>query len=121
MIIGSTQIFALIAGISRSGVTMIGGIYSGLNHEEAARFSFLLATPIILAAGIYQLPEIVGPSSNGLHGQMIVGAVTAAAGAYCAVRYLDRYFKRATLRPFGLYCIGAGVFMLSLGIIRGHF
>jgi undecaprenyl-diphosphatase len=121
VIIGVAQIFALIAGISRSGVTMIGGIYSGLNHEDAARFSFLLATPIILAAGVYQLPEVLGKGADGMHGQMLLGAACAAVGAYFAVRFLDRYFQNKTLRPFGIYCISIGALLLVIGLIRGHF
>jgi undecaprenyl-diphosphatase len=120
-VIGVLQIFALVAGISRSGITMIGGIYSGLNHEDAARFSFLLATPIILATGIYQLPEIVGKGADHIHGQMLVGAVSAAIFAYLSVRFLDKYFQNKTLRPFGIYCISAGVLMLFLGLFRGYF
>jgi undecaprenyl-diphosphatase len=120
-IIGVAQVAALFAGISRSGITMVSGIYSGLAYEDAARFSFLLATPIILLAGIYKLPSVIGHKTAGMHGQMIVGGLCAAIAAYFAVRFLDKYFQNRTLRPFAYYCVLAGVFMLIVGLIRGHF
>ncbi len=122
MIIGVAQIGALFAGISRSGITMISGLYSGLNHEDAARFSFLLATPIILGAGIIKLPDFFANQLDaGARGQILVGAVAAGIAAYLAVRFLDKYFQNKTLRPFGFYCIGFGVLMLLVGLVRGHF
>lgn len=121
LFIGVAQVGALCAGISRSGITMIAGVRSGLNHEDAARFSFLLATPIILAAGLYKLPSVIGSSGDGIRGQALVGGVIAGIAAYLAVRYLDKYFQTRNLRPFGMYCVGIGVFMLLLGIYRGHF
>lgn len=120
-VIGVAQVGALFAGISRSGITMISGIYSGLNHEDAARFSFLLATPIILAAGIYKLPSVLSAKTDGMHGQMFVGGLLAAVAAYLSVRYLDKYFQNKRLRPFGLYCLGVGLFMLIVCLARGHF
>jgi len=121
MLIGVAQIGALFAGISRSGITMVSGLYSDLTHEDAARFSFLLATPIILAAGVYKLPDFLGPNGNGVRGQELAGALVAGIAAYFSVKYLDKYFKNRDLKPFGLYCIGAGLFILLLGIYRGHF
>jgi undecaprenyl-diphosphatase len=120
-IIGVAQVGALFAGISRSGITMVSGLYSGLNHEDAARFSFLLATPIIFAAGIFSLPDFFSNFGPAVRGQILVGAVAAGLAAYAAVRYLDRYFRDKTLRPFGLYCVGISLAMLLLGVIRGHF
>jgi undecaprenyl-diphosphatase len=120
-IIGVAQIGALFAGISRSGITMISGLYSGLNHEDAARFSFLLATPIIFGAGLLKLPDFFSNLDAGVRGQILVGAIAAGVSAYAAVRYLDKYFRDKTLRPFGLYCIGISVALLLLGIFRGHF
>lgn len=119
--IGIVQIGALFAGISRSGITMIAGLRSGLDHEDAARFSFLLATPIILAAGVYKLHDFVGQNGAGIRGQVLVGGAVAGVAAYFTVRYLDKYFRTRSLRPFGMYCIGLGVFMLLLGIYRGNF
>jgi undecaprenyl-diphosphatase len=121
MIIGVSQLFAFIAGISRTGITMLGGIYSGLSTEDTAHFSFLLATPIILAAGLYQLPEVFGQGAKPIRGEMLLGTVCAAIAAYFSVRFLDKYFQKKSLRPFGIYCISIGAFMLLLGLYRGHF
>ena len=120
-IIGVAQVFALIAGISRSGITIVSGIYSGLDYEDSARFSFLLATPIIMAAGVYKLPDLFGPNGNGIRGQILVGAVLAGIAAYISVRFLDKYFRNKTLRPFGIYCLSISFLMLMLGLVRGHF
>ncbi len=106
--IGSFQIAALFAGISRSGVTMVGGLLRGLSHEDAARFSFLLATPVILAAGVYKLPDLFGPNGSGIRGQVLVGSIVAGLAAYASVRFLSRYFATRTLRPFAVYCLVAG-------------
>jgi len=106
--IGVAQSAALFAGISRSGVTMVGGLLRGLNHEDAARFSFLLATPIIFAAGIYKIPDLAGPLGSGVRGQAFAGGVAAFVAAYLAVRFLERYFERRTLTPFAIYCFVAG-------------
>jgi undecaprenyl-diphosphatase len=121
IIIGVSQIGALFAGISRSGITMVGGLYSGLDNENAARFSFLLATPIILAAGVLKLPDAFGSLDAGVHGEVLTGAIAAGLAAYVAVRYLDNYFKDKSLRPFGIYCIAAGAALIVLGLVRGHF
>jgi undecaprenyl-diphosphatase len=121
VLIGIAQVGALLAGISRTGITMIGGVFSGLNRDEAAEFSFLMATPIILAAGLYKLPSALGHKAAGMHKEMLVGAVCAAVAAYFAVRFLDRYFKRASFRPFGIYCIAVGLLMMSVGLGRGLF
>jgi undecaprenyl-diphosphatase len=108
-VIGAAQVSALIAGISRSGITIVAGLVRGLNHEDSARFSFLLATPIILAAGILKIPDLTGPLGNGIRGQAIVGALCAAAAAFVSVAFLTRYFKTKTLWPFAAYCIAAGI------------
>lgn len=120
-VIGVAQIGALFAGISRSGVTMVSGLYSGLNHEDAARFSFLLATPIILGAGLLKLPDFFSNLDTGVRGPIIAGSIGAGVAAYLSVRFLDRYFRDKTLRPFGLYCIGFSLLMLLIGLIRGGF
>jgi undecaprenyl-diphosphatase len=119
-IIGVSQAGALFAGISRSGITMMGGVLSGLDREDAARFSFLLATPIILAAGLYKLPKVLSHQSSGMHMQMLVGGLCAAVAAYISVSFLDRYFKKYSYKPFGIYCILIGLAILSLGLVRGN-
>jgi len=121
VLIGFAQIGALFAGISRSGVTMVSGLYSGLNHEDAARFSFLLATPIILGAGIYKLPDFFSNLDTGVRGPILVGGLVTGVAAYLSVRFLDKYFRDKTLKPFGVYCIGLSVALLLLGLIRGSF
>ncbi|HET9733384.1 MAG TPA: undecaprenyl-diphosphate phosphatase [Acidimicrobiales bacterium] len=103
--VGLLQITALCAGISRSGVTMVGGLWRGLDHEDAARFAFLLATPPILAAGILKLPSLTGDAAAHIHGQVIVGAVITAVAAYFSVRFLVHYFQTRTLTPFAVYCL----------------
>ncbi len=113
-VIGVAQIGALFAGISRSGITMVAGLVRGLNHEDAARFSFLLATPIILAAGVYKIPDLTGSNANGVRGQIFVGSIVAAIAAYAAVRFLMRFFETRNLLPFAIYCLLFG----ALSIVR---
>jgi undecaprenyl-diphosphatase len=108
VLIGSAQILALLPGISRSGVTMVAGLMRGLNHDDAARFAFLLATPVILAAGVLKIPDLFGPMGAGIHGQVLVGSVASFVSAYFAVRFLTRYFHTRTLTPFAIYCTLAG-------------
>jgi undecaprenyl-diphosphatase len=110
--IGAAQALALIPGISRSGVTMGGGLLTGLSNEDAARYAFLLATPVIGAAGVLKLPELFGSAGDGVRGQALVGAIAAAITTWAAVRFLLRYFETSRLTPFGYYCIGAGLFCL---------
>ena len=109
VLIGSAQILAFFAGISRSGVTMVAGLLRGLDHEDAARFSFLLATPVILAAGVYKLPDLLGPNGDGIRGQVLAGSLVAAVAAYASVRFLIRWFQTRTLTPFAIYCLVAGL------------
>jgi undecaprenyl-diphosphatase len=118
-IIGVAQILALIAGISRSGVTMVSGLFSGLDYQDSARFSFLLATPIIGAAGIYKLPDLLGPDGRGVRSQILVGAIAAFIAAYFAVRFLDKYFRTKRLWPFAIYSIVFGGFMVVFIALGG--
>lgn len=120
-IIGTAQTAALIAGISRSGITMVSGILSGLDYQDSARFSFLLATPIILGAGLYKLPDLSAPDAHGLLGPILAGAVVAGIAAYLSVKFLDKYFRDRTLKPFGVYCLSISALVLAVGLIRGHF
>jgi undecaprenyl-diphosphatase len=107
--IGTAQAAALIPGISRSGMTMGGGLYVGLSNEDAARFAFLLATPVIGAAGLLKLPELLGSAGAGVRGQALVGALAAALTTWLAVRFLLRFFETNRLTPFGIYCVAAGL------------
>lgn len=111
-LVGVAQVFALLAGISRSGITMVAGLVRGLDHEDAARFSFLLATPIILAAGVYKLPDLLGPNGDGVRGQVLAGSIAAGIAAYLSVRFLSRYFTHRTLLPFAAYSLLAGALAL---------
>jgi undecaprenyl-diphosphatase len=106
--IGSAQAIALIPGFSRSGATMGGGLLVGLSNEDAARFAFLLATPIIGAAALLKLPDLLGPTGNGVRGPALTGALCSALTAYLAIRFLMRYFETNRLTPFAAYCIAAG-------------
>lgn len=116
-LIGSAQILALLPGISRSGATMVAGLVKGLSHEDAARFSFLLATPVIFAAGVLKIPDLFGPLGAGIHGQVVAGSVASFVTAYLSVRFLTRYFRTNTLTPFGVYCIALGACaLLWLGV-----
>jgi undecaprenyl-diphosphatase len=108
LVIGVAQIGALLAGISRSGITMVAGLVRGLDHEDAARFSFLLATPIIFAAGVYKIPDLAGPLGNGIRAQALVGAVFAGFAAYFSTRFLLRFFRTNSLLPFAAYCLLVG-------------
>ena len=107
-IIGLFQTFALLAGISRSGITMVAGLLRGLDHEDAAKFSFLLATPVILAAGLLKIPSLTGPAAAGIHGPILAGTITAGVAAYASVRFLTRYFTSRTLTPFAIYSLVFG-------------
>jgi undecaprenyl-diphosphatase len=119
LIIGSSQILALLAGISRDGVTMVTGMARGLSREDAARFAFLLATPVILAAGVLKVPDLTGPLGRGIHGQILLGSVLSGVGAYVSVRFLVRYFQTRTLYPFAVYCFVFGLLsVIYLGVIK---
>jgi undecaprenyl-diphosphatase len=111
ILIGSTQILALLAGISRDGVTMVGGMFRGLSREDAARFAFLLATPVILAAGVLKVPDLLS-KGHGIYGPIVAGSILSGLGAYVSVRFLVRYFQTRTLTPFAIYC-----FLFGLGSV----
>ncbi len=118
VLVAAAQVAALAPGISRSGVTMVAGLLAGLSHVDAARFSFLLATPVIGAAGILKLGDLTGPLGNGIHGQILLGSVLSGVGAYLSVRFLTRYFTTRSLQPFGWYCICAGALALAWITLR---
>ncbi len=108
LVIGAAQSTALVAGISRDGVTMGAGLVRGLDHSDSAHFAFLLATPVILAAGLFKLPELLGHLGDGIRGQAIVACAVAAVTAVFTVAFLVRWFKTRTLIPFALYCLVFG-------------
>jgi len=110
-VLGALQIFALLPGISRDGVVMVGGMARGLSRQDAARFSFLLSAPVIFAAGALKLGELTGPDGNGIRGQVLAGSIASGVAAFLALRFLMRYLQdgRGTLMPFAIYCLVVGV------------
>jgi undecaprenyl-diphosphatase len=117
--VGTSQAAALVPGISRSGMTMGGGLLVGLNNEDAARYSFLLATPIIGAAALLKLPELLGHKGDGVRGPAFVAALCAGVATYFAVRFLLRYFETNRLNPFGYYCIAFGTLCTVIFVAGG--
>jgi undecaprenyl-diphosphatase len=119
LLIGTSQIAALLPGISRDGVVTVTGMLRGISREDAVRFSFLLSTPVILAAGVLKVPDLTGPLGNGIRGQVLAGSLLAFVGAYVSVRFLTRYFaKDRPLTPFGIYCLLAGLGSLIYLLVR---
>ena len=106
--IGAAQAIALIPGFSRSGASMSGGLLVGLSNEDAARFSFLLATPIIGAAALLKLPDLFGPTGDGVRGPALAASICSAITAWFSVRFLVKYFETNRLTPFAVYCVIAG-------------
>jgi undecaprenyl-diphosphatase len=116
--IGASQAVALLPGFSRSGATMVGGLLVGLEHQSAARFSFLLATPIILAAGVLEVPKLLQPAARAALVPAVIGGLVAGVLAYLSTVLLMRYFKRQevnALLPFAAYCVLLGVVALVFG------
>jgi undecaprenyl-diphosphatase len=107
--VGAAQILGLFPGMSRSGSTIVAGVFKGLHHEDAARFAFLLATPIILAAGLYKLPELAKPENSAVIGPAIAGSLVAFVASLVSVRFLTKYFETRTLTPFAIYCLVVGL------------
>jgi len=111
-VVGVFQSAALLAGISRSGITMVAGLIRGLNHEQAVRFGFLLATPLIFAAGVIKIPDLMGHLGNGIRGQVLAGSAAAFIAAIVTIKFLVRYFHTRTLTPFAWYCGIFGAFCI---------
>jgi len=109
--LGVVQILALLPGISRDGIVMVGGMFRGLSRQDAARFSFLLSAPVILAAGVLKIPDLTGPLGAGIRGPVLFGSLVSGIAAYLALRFLVRYFSdpKRTLTPFAIYCLVAGM------------
>jgi undecaprenyl-diphosphatase len=126
LIIGVTQAFALIPGISRSGVTIIAGLNRKLSSDAAAHFSFLLATPIILGAGLLEVPKVLDKVHAGhdvadYMTKSIAGGVVAGVFAYLSVAFLTRYFRMhevKMLRPFAIYCVVIGIGAIAIMLTR---
>jgi undecaprenyl-diphosphatase len=117
--VGTSQATALIPGISRSGFTMGGGLIVGLSNDDAARFGFLLATPVIFAAAALKLPELLGSAGNGVRGPALVAGLCAAVTTFFAVKFLLRFFQTNRLTPFGIYCIGFGIICTLIFALGG--
>ena len=115
--VGTAQAAALFPGISRAGVTMGGGLFVGLTHEDAARYAFLLATPIIGAAAILKLPDLFGTNGSGVRGPALAGALCAGVAAWASVKFLMRYFETNRLTPFAVYCLLAGITALLVFVL----
>jgi len=109
--LGAAQILALLPGISRDGIVMVSGMFRGFSRQDAARFSFLLSAPVILAAGVLKIPDLTGSLGAGIRGQVLVGSIVSGVAAYLALRFLVRYFSdpSRTLTPFAIYCLAAGI------------
>jgi undecaprenyl-diphosphatase len=109
--LGATQIFALLPGISRDGIVMVSGMFRGLSRQDAARFSFLLSAPVILAAGVLKIPDLTGSLGAGIRGQVVVGSIVSGVGAYLALRFFVRWISDSsrTLAPFAIYCLVVGI------------
>jgi undecaprenyl-diphosphatase len=109
--LGAAQILALLPGISRDGVVMVGGMFRGLSRQDAVRFSFLLSAPVILAAGALKIGDLTGPQGDGIRGQILFASVLSFVGAYLALRLLVRWISNATrtLTPFAIYCMVVGL------------
>jgi undecaprenyl-diphosphatase len=116
--VGTAQSLALLPGFSRSGATITGGLLAGLRHADAARYSFLLATPIILAANVLKIPDLFAADANISLAKALVGFLISGVTAYLAVRFLVKYFETDRLDPFGYYCIVFGIFCLVVFGIR---
>jgi len=106
--VGFAQSLALLPGISRSGSAIVAGLVRDLHHEDAARYSFLLATPVILAASLLEFPKLFAPDAHVVLVQAVVGGILAGITAYASVAFLTRYFRHNDLSPFAWYCIAAG-------------
>jgi undecaprenyl-diphosphatase len=117
-VVGAAQALALIPGFSRSGATMGGGLLVGLSHKDAARYAFLLATPIIGAAAVLKMPELFGSQGDGVRGQALVASLAAAGSAWLSVRFLMRYFETRTLIPFAIWSVGFGLFCTIYFLVK---
>ncbi|GAC1419902.1 MAG: undecaprenyl-diphosphate phosphatase [Candidatus Velthaea sp.] len=117
--VGISQGLALLPGISRSGSSIVAGLLVDLDHEDAAKYSFLLATPVILAASVLEIPKLFEPGAHVVAIEAVIGGVLAGITAYASVAFLTRYFKHNDLRPFGWYCLIAGAGAILFFVTKG--
>ncbi len=121
LLIGVAQAFAIIPGVSRSGSTISMGLFRGLQRDTAARFSFLLATPIILGASAKRLPSLFGggglPAGEAL--PLLLGAAAAALASFATIALLLRYLQRHSTLPFVVYRVVVGLGLLVIASVRG--
>lgn len=116
--VGFAQALALLPGISRSGSAIVAGLLRDLHHDDAARYSFLLATPVIFAASVLEMPKLFAPAAHAVLMQATVGGILAGVTAYASVAFLTRYFKRNDLTPFAWYCIAGGALSCILFVTK---
>ncbi len=119
IIVGFAQALALIPGISRSGATMVAGLGVRLNHEDAARYSFLLGTPLIGAAALLEVPQLYGQTLSVLL-LVLFGMVLAGVAAFLSTRFLMKYFETGRLYPLAYYCWAGGLFSLIMFLFVLH-
>ena len=112
--VGFAQSLALLPGISRSGSAIVAGLLRDLHHEDAARYSFLLATPVILAASLLEFPKLLAPDARDVLQQAVIGGIVAGVTAYASVAFLTRWFRHNDLAPFAWYCVAAGAISFIL-------
>jgi undecaprenyl-diphosphatase len=117
-LVGAAQTFALLPGISRSGVTMVSGLFAGLSYEQSSRFTFMLATPVIALAAILKVPSLLHSQTPGLLKLSIYGSIAAGIAAYLSIRFLMRYFHTNRLWPFGVFCLVFG--LASAVYLKAH-
>jgi len=113
VIVGFAQSLALIAGISRSGASMVAGLGVRLSHEDAARYSFLLGTPLIGLAALLEIPQLIGQSAYTWL-LVVIGMVLAGVAAYLSTKFLMKYFETGKLYPFAYYCWAVGLVSMIL-------
>ncbi|HUT20561.1 MAG TPA: undecaprenyl-diphosphate phosphatase [Anaerolineae bacterium] len=117
--IGLGQSVAIAPGISRSGATIASGLLCGIERAAAARFSFLLSTPVILGAGVWQLKDLFGSAGWQAHlAPMLIGFSVSALVGYASIRFLLEYLRRHRLYPFAVYCLLVGVAGLLVSLFR---
>jgi len=120
LVVGFAQALAILPGISRSGSTISAGLIRGLRRDTAARYSFLLGTPVILGAGLFKLVDLVqGGDLAAQYPALLVGFFAAGAVGLGCIHFFLRYLRRRGLVPFAIYCTAAGIGCLIVAAVRG--